>query len=71
LAATVSNPTFLAIHPTGKFLYVTSKFGHNVWAFRIGEDGALMPIAGSPFPSGTGPNSIAFKPAPETSESAP
>ena len=51
--------------PTGKFVYVASKFNHNVSAFRVGANGTLTPVAGSPFPAGVGPNSVAFSPEPE------
>ena len=33
--------------------------GDNVWAYSIGSDGALQPIAGSPFAAGSKPNSVA------------
>lgn len=55
----------VAADPTGKFVYVVSKFSHNVSAYQIGENGALTPVAGSPFPAGVGPNSVAFSPNPK------
>ena len=56
----------VAADPTGRFVYVVSKFSHNVSAYQIGENGALTPVVGSPFPAGVGPNSVAFSPNPQT-----
>ena len=44
----------------GHFVYVTVFFAGNVLAYRVGEDGALTPVAGSPFAAGSDPRSLAF-----------
>ena len=36
-----ASPTYLAVHPTGKFLYVNNEQGNRATAFSIGLDGAL------------------------------
>src|SRR5260221_6836606 len=57
----------LAVDPTGKFAYVTnlssftSGFGA-VSAFSIGSNGALTPVPGSPFATGSAPPSVAVNP---------
>jgi 6-phosphogluconolactonase len=48
-----SSPTYLAVHPTGKFLYVNNEQGNRATAFSIGPDGALTmlnsaPVGGNP-----------------------
>jgi 6-phosphogluconolactonase len=55
-----------AVDPRGKFAYVTGSsnvlgFGV-VSAFRIGHNGALKPVSGSPFPAGQAPVSVAVDP---------
>jgi 6-phosphogluconolactonase (cycloisomerase 2 family) len=55
-----SMPESLAVDPFGRFLYLTNLDGTNlgpsggsvghVSAYRIGEDGILKPVSGSPFP---------------------
>jgi 6-phosphogluconolactonase (cycloisomerase 2 family) len=58
-----------AFSPDGKFLYVMDQNptvgtipGNAVSGYSIGTDGSLTPIAGSPFPAGTGPTWISFTP---------
>jgi hypothetical protein len=41
---------------------VPNEFGNDVSAYSIGPDGALTPIAGSPFATGAQPISVAFTP---------
>jgi len=54
-----NTPTSMAVHPTGKFLYVASE-GDNLSAFTINPTtGALTPIAGSPFDVGPVPFGVA------------
>src|ERR1700756_2073265 len=44
----------------GRFVYVTSFFGETVSAYRIAQNGALKPVVGSPFSTGSGaPVSVA------------
>jgi 6-phosphogluconolactonase len=43
------------VHPTGKFLFVTNiqtTGGNYISAFKIGDDGTLSPVDGSPFTAG-------------------
>ena len=42
-----------------EFVYVANAGSNNVSAFRIDENGALTPVAGSPFPAGSDPRSLA------------
>jgi 6-phosphogluconolactonase len=60
-------PQFLAVHSSGKFLYVSlggySARKNLVGAFTIEANGALTPVAGSPFVTGTYPLGIAIDPA--------
>ena len=39
-----SSPTYLAVHPSGKFLFVNNEQGNGVTSFSIGADGALTMI---------------------------
>jgi 6-phosphogluconolactonase len=43
----------------GRFLYVANYASANVSAFRVGENGALKPVPGSPFAAGSNPISVA------------
>lgn len=47
----------LAIDPSGRFLFVANQGSGNVSAFTIGGGGALGPVPGSPFASGSGASS--------------
>jgi 6-phosphogluconolactonase len=42
-----------------RFVYVANAGSNNVSAFRIAESGALTPVVGSPFPTGSDPRSLA------------
>ncbi|HLW53842.1 MAG TPA: beta-propeller fold lactonase family protein [Candidatus Angelobacter sp.] len=55
-------PTFASVDPTGRFLYVADPSLNAVLAFTIGSSGALTPISGSPFASGTQPVALASAP---------
>jgi 6-phosphogluconolactonase (cycloisomerase 2 family) len=46
--------------PFGKFVYVANSFSNNISAYRIGENGALKPLAGSPFPLAAGSMTVDF-----------
>ncbi len=49
---------FVAIDPTGRFLYA-SDFNSQVWAYTIdGTTGALTPVTGSPFVAGPTPTGV-------------
>jgi 6-phosphogluconolactonase (cycloisomerase 2 family) len=57
----------LAATPNGDFLYVAN-FGSNVVpgnvsGFRIGADGRLTAVTGSPFAAGTNPTSLSVDPS--------
>jgi len=49
----------MAIDPTGKFAYVANEVDNNVSGYRIGSNGALIPIPGSPFAAASFPLSVA------------
>jgi 6-phosphogluconolactonase len=51
---TAPNPQFLAISPSAGFLYVSNGASGNISAFSIASNGALVEVAGSPFPVGSG-----------------
>lgn len=66
LAAPVTNPTFLALHPDGKFLYAVGevdtfegKRAGGIHAFRIEPGGKLNPLNSQPS-GGTGPCHLAL-----------
>jgi hypothetical protein len=51
--------TLLAQPLRAEFVYVINLESNNVSAYRIGKNGALTPVVGSPFPTGSGPVSVA------------
>jgi 6-phosphogluconolactonase len=51
-AINTCNPDSVAVDLLGRFVYVTNGGGNKILAYRIGADGALTPVVGSPFPSG-------------------
>jgi 6-phosphogluconolactonase len=51
--ASGTDPRALAVDPFGKFLYVGDYETANLWAFSITSGGALEPVPGSPFSTGT------------------
>jgi len=57
-----SNPYSVTVDPSGSFVYVANYgdgiVASNVSAYSIESNGALTPVAGSPFTAGTGPVSI-------------
>jgi 6-phosphogluconolactonase len=54
-------PVFVAVDPSGKFVYVANVGSNNVSGYMIDPtNGVLTPISGSPFPAGIGPNSVAI-----------
>jgi 6-phosphogluconolactonase (cycloisomerase 2 family) len=61
-SSAVGTPNALAVHPTGKFLYVAPFGGRSVEAFSIDTGGALTPVPGSPFATDSGAISVAVDP---------
>jgi 6-phosphogluconolactonase len=55
-------PQSVALDPTGKFAYVANSNGNNVSAYRIGANGALMPVTNSPFAAASFPTSVGVDP---------
>jgi DNA-binding beta-propeller fold protein YncE len=62
-------PQSVTVDPTGQFVYVANcespceRTPGDVSAYRIdGDSGALMPVDGSPFPSGTAPQQVTVDP---------
>ncbi len=64
-----TNPTAVAVDPAGKFVYVADfnsrgTYKGYVSAYKINSStGALDPVAGSPFPAGDRPISVAVDPS--------
>ena len=55
-----SEPSAIAIDPSGRYAYVANSGSNNVSAFHIDENsGRLMPVSGSPFAAGSSPSSVA------------
>ncbi|MFI0485659.1 beta-propeller fold lactonase family protein [Actinomadura sp. 9N215] len=50
------------ITPNGRFIYVASTGSDAVYAFRIGRNGSLSPVQGSPFPTADFPEDVAVTP---------
>ena len=50
---------FLPASLRAEFVYVANAGSNNVSAYSIGPNGALTPVAGSPFPAGSDPRSLA------------
>ena len=53
-----SFPTAAGFTPDGARLYVSDDASNDILAFNVAADGALSPIAGSPFAAPGGPISI-------------
>jgi 6-phosphogluconolactonase len=56
------DPVSVAVDPLGRFAYVANLPDNTISAYRIGLNGALTPVAGSPFQTGKAPYSIAIDP---------
>ena len=52
-------PVSVVVDPVGRFVYVANEGSSNVSAYRIAKNGALTPVAGSPFPTGIDSSSVA------------
>jgi DNA-binding beta-propeller fold protein YncE len=50
----------LAAPLRAQFVYVTNQSDNTISAYSLGSDGKLTPVAGSPFPTGYQPISLAF-----------
>jgi 6-phosphogluconolactonase (cycloisomerase 2 family) len=48
----------IVVDATGKFVYVALTFSNELVAFSIASNGALTPVPGSPFATGTSPISV-------------
>ena len=59
-AITMIAPRGIAVDPTGKFAIVAGSDSNNLSVFSISSSGSLAPVAGSPFPAGSGPTSVAI-----------
>jgi DNA-binding beta-propeller fold protein YncE len=56
-----TQPSSIAVDPTGMFTYVVNSGSDTVSVFAIdATSGALTPIGGSPFATGTQPAAIAI-----------
>jgi len=58
-----TNPTAIAIDPTGTHLYATNQDSNTVAAFTINADGSLTKVTGSPFVTGQMPTSATVDPS--------
>jgi 6-phosphogluconolactonase (cycloisomerase 2 family) len=54
-------PTGVAVHPSGKFVYVTAE-NNWVYAFAVQANGSLTDVAGSPFTTQDDPKGLAIDP---------
>ena len=59
---TGSRPTGVAVDPMGRFVFVANQASSSISVFNIGANGALTPVAGSPF-AATNPFGMAVNPA--------
>lgn len=61
--ATGAYPFAVAVDPSGAFAYVANSGDNTLSGFAIDQGtGALVPLAGSPFPAGESPESLAIDP---------
>jgi len=60
---TGTTPVALAATPNGDFLYVANSGSNNISGFRIGADGRLTAVTGSPFAGGSNPVSLSVDPS--------
>lgn len=54
--------TGIVISPDGRFCYIAASTSDAVYAFRIGHDGSLVSVPGSPFPAPKTPEGVAITP---------
>ncbi len=50
-----TNPSNIAVTPSGAYVFVTNAGSNDVSAFVVGSGGALTAVSGSPFAAGSGP----------------
>ncbi|WP_216892651.1 lactonase family protein [Nocardia alni] len=60
--STGSGPIYPTITPDGRHLYISNERGGSVSGYAVAGDGTLIPIAGSPFPSGLLPHVMSVTP---------
>ena len=60
--ATGNGPISVAPDPTGRYLYVTNCLDNTVSAYTVGLTGTLTPVTGSPFATGSGPETVTVDP---------
>lgn len=59
-----SSPSSVTVDPSGKFVYVANSAKNNLSAFSIDPiSGALTPVSGSPFATGSAPVSVTIDPS--------
>ena len=58
-----STPRAIAVHPSGKFIYVFTSGLGDIWAYAVAPTGELSQVEGSPYSVGTVITSIAFEPS--------
>ncbi len=59
-----TNPSGVAVDPSGKFVFVTNAGSNNVSAYTLDSTtGVLTEVSGSPFSSGTGPSAVTVDPS--------
>ena len=54
------SPSSIALHPSGKFVYIANSGSNDVSAYRAGSAGELSPVADSPFRAGANPSALAL-----------
>jgi 6-phosphogluconolactonase (cycloisomerase 2 family) len=52
----------LALHPSRRFVYAVGVEDNEVFGYRLGADGSLTPVPGSPFASDGGPITVSVDP---------
>src|ERR1700678_2223122 len=60
--STGTQPTSVAVDPTGTFVYVVNGGDSTVSAYSIGTNGTLTTVPGSPFAAGLGPYAVTVEP---------
>jgi 6-phosphogluconolactonase (cycloisomerase 2 family) len=58
-----TNPSSLAVSPTGKYLYVTNLTSNNISVFTLDSNGLPLEVIGSPFATGRGPGFVLVDPS--------
>ena len=58
-----TNPSSVAVDPSGKYAYVTNSGNNNVSQYTIGATGALAPMSPATVAAGTSPSSVKVAPS--------